>query len=175
MRTIATEPLTKAGFARFGEVVEFSGAEPIAINQGFAERVNGLAQIDVGAEGGSVNISIFTARARPRPIAVTLMERHPLGSQLFYPLQDRPWLVLVCDDPHAAESYRAFAATGRQGVNYRRNVWHHPLLVLSDDQRFIVVDRAGPGSNLEEVHLGAGEALYLAAQESTTTAAGAHP
>ena len=171
MRTITAEPLTKVGFARFGEVVELSGAERIAINQGFAERVNGLARIDVGAEGGSVNISIFTARARPQPIAVTLMERHPLGSQLFYPLQDRSWLVLVCDDPHAPDSYRGFVASGRQGVNYRRNAWHHPLLVNSDDERFIVIDRAGPGGNLEEAHLSAGEALYLAPRESTTKAA----
>jgi ureidoglycolate lyase len=175
MRTIATEPLTKAAFARFGEVVELAGAEPIAINQGFAERVNGLAQIDLAHAGGSVNVSIFTARARPRPIAVTLMERHPLGSQLFYPLQDRAWLVLVCDDPRDAASFHAFRAGGRQGVNYRRNVWHHPLLVTSDGERFIVIDRAGPGGNLEEVHLGAGEALYLAAQESHSETAGALP
>jgi ureidoglycolate lyase len=175
MRTIATEPLTKAGFARFGEVVELAGAERIAINQGFAERVNGLARIDVGAEDGSVNVSIFTARARPQPIAVVLMERHPLGSQLFYPLQDRPWLVLVCDDPQDPDSFRAFEATGRQGVNYRRNVWHHPLLVTFDDDRFIVVDRAGAGGNLEEVHLGAGQVLYLAPRESHTKAARAPP
>jgi ureidoglycolate lyase len=175
MGTIATEPLTKAGFARFGEVVELAGAERIAINQGFADRVNGLAQIDVGAEGGSVNVSIFTARTRPQPIAVTLMERHPLGSQLFHPLQDRPWLVLVCAEPHDPRSYRGFVASGRQGVNYRRNVWHHPLLVMSDGERFIVIDRAGPGSNLEEVDLGAGQALYLAPQEATTTPARALP
>jgi ureidoglycolate lyase len=175
MRTIAIEPLSKAAFARFGEVVELAGAERIAINQGFAERVNGLARIDVGAEGGSVNVSIFTARARPQPIAVSLMERHPLGSQLFYPLQDRPWLVLVCDDPHAPQTFRAFLATGRQGVNYRRNVWHHPLLVNGDGEQFIVVDRAGAGSNLEEIRLGAGQVLYLASQESNTTAARALP
>ena len=171
MRTIAPEPLTKAAFARFGEVVEFLGTDRIAINQGFAERVNGLARIDVGAEGGSVNVSIFTARARPQPIAVTLMERHPLGSQLFYPLQDRPWLVLVCDDPHDPQSFRAFLATGRQGVNYRRNVWHHPLLVTSDGEQFMVIDRAGPGANLEEIHLDAGHKLYLALQESPTKTA----
>jgi ureidoglycolate lyase len=152
-RAIAIEPLTKPAFSRFGEVVELEGAERIAINQGFAERVNGLARIDVAAEGGSVNVSIFAARARPQPIAITLMERHPLGSQLFYPLQDRPWLVLVCDDPYTPASLRAFVAGGRQGVNYRRNAWHHPLLVNSDGEHFIVIDRAGPGSNLEEAHI----------------------
>ena len=83
--------------------------------------------------------------------------------------------MLVCDDPHDPHGYRAFAASGRQGVNYRRNVWHHPLLVYADDEQFIVVDRAGPGDNLEEAWLDAQHVLYLAPQESTTTTARARP
>ena len=47
-------------------------------------------------------------------------------------------------------SFRAFRATGRQGINYARNTWHHPLLVLEAESRFLVVDRKGPGANLEE-------------------------
>lgn len=164
MRTVAIEPLTKSAFARFGDVVETDGADPIVINQGFAERVNGLAGVDVAANGGAVNISLFSARARPFPIVVSMMERHPLGSQLFFPLQDAPWLVLVCTDPLDPLGYRAFRASGRQGVNYARGVWHHPLLVLTDNQRFIVVDRAGEGSNLEEVWLEGGHVLHLAPQ-----------
>ena len=175
MPTIAIEPLTPSAFADYGDVIAAAGATPVRINQGFAERIDDLARIDVLSEGGSVNISLFTARARPRPIAIALMERHPLGSQLFYPLQDRPWLVLVCDDPHDPHGYRAFEASGRQGVNYRRNVWHHPLLVYADDEQFIVVDRAGPGDNLEEARLDARHVLYLAPQESTTTTARARP
>ena len=81
------------------------------------------------------------------------MERHPLGSQAFLPLQDRPWLVLVAEDVADVASYRAFTATGLQGVNYARNVWHHPLLVLDADSRFLIIDRKGPGNNLEEVWL----------------------
>jgi ureidoglycolate lyase len=161
MRVIAIEPLTKAAFAPFGDVVEAAGAERIRINQGFAERADGLARIDVATDGGSVNVSLFGAKARPRPIAVKLMERHPLGSQLFYPLQDAAWLVLVCAEPRDPRSYRAFAATGRQGVNYARNVWHHPLLVTADDHAFIVVDRAGPGDNLEEFRLGPQDILHV--------------
>ena len=164
MRAIEIEPLTKVAFARFGDVVETDGAERIGINQGFAERVNGLASIDVAAEGGAVNISLFAARARPQPIVITMMERHPLGSQLFFPLQDSPWLALVCTDPLDPRSYRAFRASGRQGVNYARGVWHHPLLVLADGERFIVVDRAGPGNNIEEMWLEAGQSLHLVPQ-----------
>ncbi len=143
------ETLTKAGFAPFGDVIEMDGAQHFPINQGFAERFNDLAAVDAEA----VNISIVIAKPRPKPIAITLMERHPLGSQIFYPLQDRPWLVVVCGDPKDRASFRAFAATGRQGINYARNTWHHPLLVLEAGSRFLVVDRKGPGTNLEEVQI----------------------
>ena len=143
------EALTKAGFAPFGDVIEAEGAQHYPINQGFAERFNDLARVDAEA----VNVSIVVANPRPKPIAITLMERHPLGSQIFYPLQDRPWLVLVCGNPKDRTSFRAFSATGRQGINYARNIWHHPLLVLEAESRFLVVDRKGPEANLEEVSI----------------------
>ncbi len=151
MVALKPEPLTKASFAPFGDVIEIDGAQHYPINQGFAERFNDLARVDVGT--GAVNISIVTAAARQRPIALKLMERHPLGSQIFYPLQDRPWLVVVCVEPQDTKSFRAFRATGRQGINYARNTWHFPLLVLEDESRFLVVDRKGPGTNLEEMKI----------------------
>jgi ureidoglycolate lyase len=146
MITLKPEPLTAAAFKPFGDVVEIDGAQHYPINQGFAERYNDLAQVDASA----ANVSIVVARPRPNPILLELMERHPLGSQIFYPLQDRPWLVVVCRDPGDHASFCAFTATGRQGVNYARNVWHHPLLVVDADSRFMVVDRKGDGVNLEE-------------------------
>jgi ureidoglycolate lyase len=151
MITLKLEPLTRVSFAPFGDVIEIDGAQHFPINQGFAERFNDLAHVDVGADGGSVNISIVSAVVRPRPIGLKLMERHPLGSQIFYPLQDRSWLVVVCAEPQDAKSFRAFMATGRQGINYARNTWHFPLLVLEAESRFLVVDRKGPGTNLEEM------------------------
>jgi ureidoglycolate lyase len=155
MTVLRASPLTAETFKPFGDVIETSGRNPLTINQGFAQRFDDMGNIDVESEGGAAKVSLFAATARPNPIAITLMERHPLGSQLFYPLQDEPWLVLVCHDPLDPKSFRAFTATGRQGVNYARNVWHHPLLVLRNDSRFIIADRKGPGNNLEEVMLAA--------------------
>jgi ureidoglycolate lyase len=143
-------PLTKQGFAPFGTVVEIEGAEQRSINQGFATRFHNLANIAVGT--GEAIISIFTAGPRPQPLAIKIMERHPLGSQLFYPLQNEEWFIVVCENPHDESSYRAFKATGTQGVNYNPNTWHHPLLVARES-RFIIVDRTGEGNNLEEVWL----------------------
>jgi ureidoglycolate lyase len=150
---VLVEALTRAAFAPFGDVIEEAGAERFAINQGFAERFNNLANVDVTDGGGMTNISFIVAKPRPLPLTLSVMERHPLGSQIFYPLQDQAWLVVVCADPSDEKTYRAFHASGKQGVNYAKNIWHHPLLVFEPVGRFLVVDRKGPGNNLEEVHL----------------------
>ena len=73
------------------------------------------------------------------------------------------YALLVCGEPDDASSYRAFTASGAQGVNYRRDAWHHPLLVLDPDSRFMVVDRKGPGNNLVEHMLSAGHHLTVLA------------
>ena len=144
------EKLTREAFAPFGDVMEMGGV-PLSINQGFADRFDDLCKVDVG-EADVAKVSLFEVWPRPMPIKIDLMERHPLGSQAFYPLQDDEWLVLVCADPLKANSFRCFRASGQQGVNYARNIWHFPLLVF-EPSRFIVVDRKGPGVNLEEVKL----------------------
>ena len=150
--TLKPEPLTREAFAPFGDVIEMAGAEHYPINQGTTERYHDLARIDVTDGGGEALISIFRGQPRPQPIRLELMERHPLGSQAFYPLQPRDWLVVVsiADDPCDPSGLRVFQASGVQGANYARNVWHHPLLVLEADSDFLIIDRGGPGNNLEE-------------------------
>lgn len=129
-----------------------SGAHHFPINQGTTERFHDLADLQLNHVGGKPIVSIFESQPRPNPIRLEVMERHPLGSQAFYPLQDREWLVVVAHgpDPLSFENLRAFRASGQQGVNYAPNVWHHPLLVLDPDSRFLVIDRKGPGDNLQE-------------------------
>jgi ureidoglycolate lyase len=159
--TLDIEPLTRAAFAPFGDVIETEGSAHFAINAGFAERFHDLAQVDVAAEGGRPLISVFRGQPRPAPLRLTLMERHPLASQAFFPLDDREWLVVVASapDPCAPACLRAFRASGRQGVNYARGTWHHPLIVLTPDHEFLVIDRGGEGANLEEVAFGAAEVV----------------
>lgn len=149
------ESLTRAAFARFGDVIEMDGAHHYPINQGYAERFHDLARIDTGGEDGETIISLARGRPRPLPIEIAFVERHPLGSQIFYPLQDRDWLIVVAEPelPPSAQTLRAFRASGRQGINYARNVWHYPLLVLGAESDFLIIDRKGPGNNLEEVRL----------------------
>ena len=154
MRELTAEPLTAEAFAPFGSVIEASDdAVKLDINQGHAVRYDRLAQIDAADEGGVGVISLF--RARPLETReLKVFERHPLGSQTFIPLSGRPYLVAVAPaGAFDAAKVRLFRPDGHQGVHYRKGVWHHFLLVLDGESDFLVIDRAGPGDNLEEVEL----------------------
>ncbi len=147
-RTLTIEPLTKAGFAVFGTVIERDGAEIVMINEGTTTRYHALSDVDVTSGGGRPILSIFAGTPRPAPIAISMMERHPLGAQAFMPLSDHEWLVVVAptnadDSAPDFDGLRCFRARGDQGVTYAPNVWHHPLLVLQP-QDFLIADRAGP-------------------------------
>ena len=148
-RMLSIEPLTKEAFAPFGSVIETDRASVRLINGGNTERFHALARVDVVGAGAIINI--FRGQPRAFPYALAMMERHPLGSQSFSPVDDRPWLVVVAEDEGGRPGRpRVFLASGRQGVNYGRNVWHHPLMALGTASDFIVVDREAPGDNLEE-------------------------
>ena len=154
MKTRAIEPLTREAFAPFGDVIELEGAKQIPINLGTTIRYHDLANVDVTNEGGRTLVNLFRGQARVLPFEITMMERHPLGSQAFIPLNDKPYLVVVAPAGELDESkIRAFVTSGWQGVNYAKGVWHHPLLALGDVSDFIVVDRGGDGHNLNEQNL----------------------
>lgn len=162
MRELTPEPLTAAAFAPFGSVIQASDeAVKLDINQGHAVRYDRLAEIDVADGGGQGVISLF--RARPLDALVLKgFECHPLGSQSFVPLGGGPYLVAVAPaGPFNPARIRLFRAEPDQGVHYRKGVWHHFLLVLDAQSDFLVVDRAGPGDNLEEITLATGDEIRV--------------
>jgi ureidoglycolate lyase len=145
------EPLTERAFAPFGRVLQTEGAHRFPINQGTTTRFHALAVADPGADGRAI-LSIFRGTRCTDPIEIAMLERHPLGTQAFMPLAAHEWLVVAALGPDA-RALRCFRATGAQGVQYDAGVWHHPLLVLAPEQDFLVVDRQGPGDNLEVVEI----------------------
>jgi ureidoglycolate lyase len=154
MKTLAIEPLTREAFAPFGDVIELEGAKQIPINLGTTIRYHDLAKVDVTDEGGRTLVNLFRGQPRVLPFEIKMMERHPLGSQAFIPLNDKPYLVVVAPGGELDESkIRAFVTSGWQGVNYAKGVWHHPLLALGEVTDFVVVDRGGDGLNLNEQDL----------------------
>ena len=149
--TIIIEPLTAQAFAPFGQVIQLEGAHHYPINAGMTERYHDLARVELGGVHPRPLISIFRGRPYALPLDLTLVERHPLGSQAFYPLSDAPWLVIVAEDEAGLPvRLRAFAPAPGQGVNIAMNTWHGVLTPLEREADFLVVDRGGDGNNLEE-------------------------
>jgi len=115
------------------------------------------------SQDGKLIVSIFRGQPRELPFAVTMLERHPLGSQAFIPLGHQPYLVVVAPAGEAPEpdTLRAFLAQPGQGVNYAKGLWHHPLLALNEISDFLVIDRSGPGNNCDEITLAEPRFLVL--------------
>jgi len=62
---LRAEPLTRDAFAPFGDVIEAADADRFAINQGFAERFNDLARIDITNEQGQPTSASCGAHRSP--------------------------------------------------------------------------------------------------------------
>lgn len=155
MKLLTPVPLTAEAFAPYGDVIQCSAAaERREINYGHTERFHNLAALDMAQDGGVPLVSIFRTRPMALPIQIKVMERHPLSSQAFYPLGNRPYLVVVAaQGDFDVENLRAFIAAGDQGVNYHRGVWHHFSLSLGDVSDFLVLDRGGPEKNCDEIFI----------------------
>ena len=147
--SLVAHPLSAEAFQSFGDVVEIGNGPFKTINEGRCRRYHDLAGLD--AIDGVAGVSLFQAEIRPLPCPITMMERHPLGSQCFLPMNGSEYLVVVApDDAGRPGTLVAFHVRGDQGVNYHRNVWHAVLTPISGSGLFAVVDRIGEGANLEE-------------------------
>ena len=151
-RRLPIEPLTAEAFAPFGQVIEVSErAKHFPINAGMAERYHDLAPVEVRGDGGKAIISIVRATPVTLPLTLKMVERHPLGSQAFMPLSDRPFLVVVAPDSGGRPGTpRGFMTRPGQGVNYPPGQWHGVLSALYAVSDFLLVDRGGEAKNLEE-------------------------
>ena len=149
--TIFIEPLSAEAFAPFGQVIALDGAHHYPINSGMTERYHDLARVELGGVHPRPLISIFRGQPYALPLPLRMVERHPLGSQAFYPIGDAKWLVIVAEDDAGKPCrLRAFAPIPGQGVNIAMNTWHGVLTPLEAESDFLVVDRGGDGNNLEE-------------------------
>lgn len=151
---IRPESLTSKAFAAYGQVLESDGVVAEFINQGHTQKYADLAEIS-STDGGRAQFSIYRSSAIELPFKIAVMERHPLGSQAFYPLHQRPFPVLVAVPgcTPGAGTIKAFLTNGKQGINIRAGVWHHYQLSLEQESDYIVIDRKGPGDNCDEYHL----------------------
>jgi ureidoglycolate lyase len=132
---VIAEPLTPEAFAPFGTVIQgLSDPGRVFFNEGLASSRSN-ARFDL-------SLALLNPLAE-MPLRATVMERHEFSSQTFLPLRVARYLIIVA--PAAARGgpdtnlARAFVASGRQGLTYRMNTWHHGLTVLDEPGEFAVL------------------------------------
>ena len=95
MKIIRPIKVTKKNFSKFGDLIDTTKKNPISINNGYAKRFHDLIKVDTSKKRGNPIVSIFKAKKRSFPMKINMMEKHPLGSQAFIPMEDTKFLVFV--------------------------------------------------------------------------------
>ena len=143
---IIAEPLNAEVFRPFGQVVE-GPAEP------GRKRFNEF--LENARAGAGVDLSIATYEPLVTwPMQVKELERHPHSSQTFIPIKAARYLVIVAPDkpdgsPDLAGA-RCFLANGKQGITYRRGLWHHGMTVVDDTAEMAILMWCDGSSGDEE-------------------------
>jgi len=162
-KALDIKPLTQAGFAPYGDVIESEDRNSFFINNDMAERFHNLSTIDVKGDDAGVIISLVHSKQFDMPRKLDHMENHPLGSQAFIPLDESPFILVVGEAAETPDLNRveAFVTNGQQGINYHAGTWHHVLLTPYAPMRFICVDRVGSGDNCVDYFIDEAEQYRL--------------
>ncbi|KAF9166024.1 Allantoicase [Actinomortierella ambigua] len=151
-------PITNENFERWGQVVRLPDADPnaVQVNQGTAQKFSHLAKIvntrsaeaveKHGLKPAEANVAIFKCYkpVETAMFGIRLLERHPYSSQMFLPMggDGNGSYVVVCaengeDDKPILATMQAFRCDNTLGINYRPNVWHHPMIVIEKPVQFM--------------------------------------
>ncbi|KAG9327235.1 hypothetical protein KVV02_002688 [Mortierella alpina] len=138
---------------KFSQIGQFVNWRSYALNDE-AVIENGNKSLDKTPPGPDVklataNIAIFSCYkpVETRDIGVRLLERHPYSSQMFVPMGgdgNGGFVVVVAKDRTSdgmpdMSTLRAFTVKNSQGINYKPNVWHHPMIVTDKPVTFLTI------------------------------------
>lgn len=135
-------PISAAEFAPYGWLADADGAIGRPINEGSSQRIDGVGNLQLTAQGGAPCLALFRASPRDARGPWQQLERHRLGTQTFVPMGGARYVVLVAlgDARPDARTLAAFAVAGHQAVTLRAGTWHHGL-IAPEGGDFAVIER----------------------------------
>ena len=141
--------INRSNFNTYGDLISTDDISPIDINAGYAKRFDNLANLNTSKDGGKAIVSIFSALKRTFPMKIDMMEKHPLGSQAFIPMEKTTFIVFVAPKGKKPDvnKIKSFIIPKQTGINYKPGIWHFPL-ISNKNMNFLVIDRKGRGNNL---------------------------
>jgi ureidoglycolate lyase len=147
---LALRPISAAEFAPYGWLADADGATGRPINDGSSQRIDGIGELQLTADGGAPCLALFRARPRDARGPWQQLERHRLGTQSFVPMAGARYVVLVAlgDARPDAQTLAAFAVAGHQAVTLRAGTWHHGL-IAPEGGDFVVIERQADAVDCE--------------------------
>jgi ureidoglycolate lyase len=132
---IRPQPLDKAAFAPFGQVLAYEAGDPA--------RYNFAANLFSDRSAARPNLRVQRTEPASLPYTASMIERHRRSSQMFAPISGGSYLVVVF--PSSSEGQPlvdkgcAFVARGDQAINYNCGTWHHGFLSLESPGTFLML------------------------------------
>lgn len=155
---LTPSPLEAATFAPFGFVIQVDGRAGRRVNQDRALRLDGFGVLRHEAPANKPIVSLYAIDASKLPLDIALVERHPLSSQLFVPMQACRALVVVApsgnDGMPGVDHVRAFLSQPGQAICYHPGTWHAPLFAIDEAAAFtMMMWESGTARDCEEFSL----------------------
>jgi allantoicase len=137
---------------KFSHIGHFSNLRSYALNDDVIV-ANGNKSLDKTCpedhKPATANIAIFQCYkpVETKEIGVRLLERHAYSSQMFVPMGgdgNGGFVVVVAKDRTSdgnpdLSTLKAFTVANSQGINYKPNVWHHPMIVTGRPVTFLTI------------------------------------
>ena len=107
---------------------------------GSNEAVGGNYVLGYGNEPTQASIQ---TNSKPNKILLWHANYHPDGGQLFFPIDNRPYLVPVAlpGDDIRPDQFICFVCEGNKGFYIHPHIWHEGVFAIEGSQRFL--DRQG--------------------------------
>ena len=156
------EKISNSNFFEFGDFINPYDKKAEDLNPNTTKSYFDLANIEILGEDNKARLNLFDAKKRKFPLMIDMLEQHPFSSQVFLPLSDSPFFVIVC--PAAIEpdlnNLKIFKIENGNGVNFKPQVWHFPLISINN-AKFITVDKKNANNNLEIYNFTKEEKFYF--------------
>jgi len=158
MRIVRAHPLELAAFAPFGEVLDAAAGPGRPVNQGRGRRVDVAPRLAHDPAAARPVAAVYRLAGSALPLAVEVLERHALSSQVFWPLDGARAVLAVApslpDGSPDAARLAAFVSGPGQGFHYLPGTWHAPLFALDRAAAFAMhMWEAGTARDCEEFPL----------------------
>lgn len=124
---------------KFSHLAKFTNLRPAATDSANPNPTLATAE---------ANIAIFKCYkpVQDPQFQIKLLERHSYSSQMFMPMGgdgNGSYVVVTAengpDDKPVLETLQAFRCNNTLGINYKPNVWHHPMIVVEKPVQFMTI------------------------------------